>query len=385
MSDSPRDPPLIMHVIHHLVVGGMENGLVNLVNHLPADAFRHVVVCVEEYSDFRDRIERSDVEVVALHRSKVGPAAVRREIFRLCRRLRPALVHTRNLSGLDALLPSWLAGVPHRVHSEHGWDVDNLDGRQWKPALLRRLHSPLVSHYVTVSRDLQRFLVSRIGIGARRITQIYNGVDTRRFAPPTVRPQDEGFPPDFRGAHRVRIGAVGRIQPVKDQSTLLRAFASMVAARPDLRDVARLVVLGGGPLLADLRALADSLGIADIAWLPGSTNQVPSLLRGLDLFVLPSLNEGISNTILEAMSTGIPVLASRVGGNVELVSDGVTGRLFAPGDGDALAHQMQAYLDDPSERQRHGAAAREAVLQRFSLDAMMSQYRAVYDKVCSAA
>ena len=153
-ASEPRQ--MVLHVIHHLVIGGMENGLVNLINQMPAHACDHAVLCIEDFSAFRDRIQNSSVEVIALHRSRVGAAAVRRAVFAHCRRLRPTVVHTRNLSGLDALVAAWLAGVPRRVHSEHGWDVGNLDGAQWKPALLRRLHSPLVSHYITVSQDLMR-------------------------------------------------------------------------------------------------------------------------------------------------------------------------------------------------------------------------------------
>ena len=142
MSEDPR--PLILHVIHHLYMGGMENGLVNLLNRMPDSRFRHAIACVEDYSDFRRRLRRMDVDVIALHRSRVGVWEIRRAIFNHCRRLRPAVVHTRNLSGLDALLPARLAGVPRCIHGEHGWDVNDLHGDHWKPVLLRRLHSPLI-------------------------------------------------------------------------------------------------------------------------------------------------------------------------------------------------------------------------------------------------
>ena len=380
VSNDPR--PLILHVIHHLVIGGMENGLVNLINHLPEDRFRHAVACVEDFSDFRQRIARTDVEVLALRRSHVGIYRLRHDLFRLCKRLRPALVHSRNLSGLDALLPARLAGVPHCLHSEHGWDMDNLDGRRWKPALLRRLHRPLVDRYITVSKDLQRFLVDRVGVPSAHITQIYNGVDTTRFAPAAVRPELDDVPASLAGPNTVWFGSVGRIQAVKDQATLLRAFAGLVEARPDLRSSARLALVGDGPLLNSLRELAGALGIADIIWLPGSSDRVPQVLRSLDVFVLPSLNEGISNTILEAMASGLPVLASRVGGNVELVRDGVTGALFEAASPTQLTALMQAYLDDPGLRQRHGQGARQAALDDFSLDTMVERYWAVYDDLC---
>ena len=376
-----NEPPLILHAIHHLVTGGMENGLVNLINHLPASQFRHAIACIEDFSDFRTRIEREDVQVFALHRSTVGTSGVRREIYRLCRRLRPALVHSRNQSGLDALVPARLAGVSSSVHSEHGWDVDNIDGERWKPRLLRRLHSPFVDQYIAVSKDLQRFLTERIGIAPKRITQIYNGVDVERFAPARTPPLIR-LPVGFEGDDRVRIGSVGRIQPIKDHATLLLAIAYVVRRRPDLRSVARLVLVGDGPLREAISAQSRTLDIADIVWLPGASNQVPELLQALDVFVLPSLNEGISNTVLEAMASGLPVLASAVGGNVELVDDGVTGRLFRASDSEGLAGLLEHYLDDADLRRRHGAAAREAAERRFSLAAMIDSYAAVYERLC---
>jgi sugar transferase (PEP-CTERM/EpsH1 system associated) len=374
-------PPLVLHVIHHLVVGGMENGVVNLINHLPVKRFRHAIVCIEDFSDFRQRIERPDVEVFALRRSRIGASGVRREIYRLCRRLRPTLVHTRNQSGLDALLPARLAGVGSSVHSEHGWDVDNLDGRRWKPRLLRRVHSPLVDEYITVSKDLRRFLIERVGIAPRRIAQIYNGVDVERFVPASSAPVAR-LPESFEGPDKVRIGSVGRIQPVKDHATLLQALAMVIARRPELRASARLVLIGEGPLREAIRDQARTLGIADIAWLPGASNCVPELLRALDVFVLPSLNEGVSNTLLEAMASGLPVLASAVGGNVELVDDRVNGRLFGARDAPALAARLEEYLDDPALRREQGAAAREAAVRRFSLATMVDGYGAVYRRLC---
>ena len=168
MSEERR--PLILHVIHHLYIGGMENGLVNLVNRLPESRFRHAIACVDDYSDFRSRISRGDVDVIALNRSKIGVWRMRRAAFELCGRLRPAVVHTRNLSGLDALLPVRLAGVRHCVHGEHGWDMSDLHGDHWKPALLRRVHRPLVDRYVTVSKHLARYLAERVGVPSERIT-----------------------------------------------------------------------------------------------------------------------------------------------------------------------------------------------------------------------
>lgn len=372
-------PALIVHVIHHLHMGGMENTLVNLINELPRASFRHAVICVEDHSDFRFRIKRDDVEVVSLHRSQVGLFAMRKRIYRLCQQWQPAIVHSRNQSGLDALLPAFLARVPIRIHSEHGWDVDNLDGEKWKPALLKRLHRPLVTRYVTVSQDLARFLTRRVGVPPSKITQIYNGVDVERF-----RPRGEEaiscLPPSFCGPNVVCIGTVGRAQPVKDQATLLNAVAQLVRRRPELRQQVRLLIIGDGPLISNLRELAASLNLAELIHLPGASNQVPEMMRAMDLFVLPSLNEGISNTLLEAMASGLPVLATRVGGNPELVSEGELGQLFAAGDVDLLSMLIERYVDQPELRHNQGLRARAWVVEKFSLQAMVSSYARLYSQ-----
>jgi sugar transferase (PEP-CTERM/EpsH1 system associated) len=303
---------------------------------------------------------------------------MRYEIFRMCRRMRPALVHTRNQSGLDALLPARLAGVSRSIHGEHGWDVDNLSGRKWKPALLRRIHSPLVCRYVVVSQDLKEFLVNRIGIDPSRIVQIYNGVDTNRFSPATAKPIGV-LPPELRSDGLVRIGTVGRLQAVKDQQTLLRAFAQLLSSDPAMRDRVRLLIVGDGPLLHPLRMLAESLGIAAFTWFSGAVENVPDLLATFDVFVLPSLNEGVSNTLLEAMACGIPIAATAVGGSKEIVQDEACGRLFRPGDVATLGRILSEYVEDVARRQTHGRAARQVAVERFSLSEMLRSYEATYD------
>ncbi len=191
--------------------------------------------------------------------------------------------------------------------------------------------------------------------------------------------------PGFAPPGTLVVGSVGRVQPVKDQRTLLRAFAALGHAAPALAAKGRVVIVGEGPSLADLRALAASLGIESATWFAGSRGDVPALLRAFDLFVLPSLNEGISNTILEAMATGLPVIASAVGGNVELVDDGAGGALFPAGDTPALATVLERYLGDGALRSAQGECARARAAARFSLPAMVAGYQAVYEKLAQPA
>ena len=143
---------------------------------------------------------------------------------------------------------------------------------------------------------------------------ICNGVDTRRFRPAAAgEPPPEGWP--FEAGRHCVIGTVGRMQTVKNQTLLAQAFIRMVQQQPALAERARLVMVGDGPLRERARAMLEEAGLAALAWLPGERRDVPELMRALDCFVLPSLAEGISNTILEAMASGLPVLATDVGGN----------------------------------------------------------------------
>jgi sugar transferase (PEP-CTERM/EpsH1 system associated) len=377
-------PPLIAHVVHRFDVGGMENGLATLINHMPEGRYRHAVICLQDYTEFRRRIERTDVDFLALNRRPGKDFRLYPRLWRALRRLGPDLVHTRNLSALEGQVVAALAGVPVRVHGEHGRDVFDLHGRNWKYNLLRRLVRPFVHRYTAVSKDLERWLVGTVGVAPSRITQIYNGVDTERFAPRPLRRRAVG-PPGFAGNGELVIGSVGRMAEVKDYPTLVRAFVRLLETEPAWRDRIRLVILGDGPAREPCLRLLEEAGAAALAWLPGERRDVPALMQAFDVFVLPSLGEGISNTILEAMACGLPVIATRVGGNPELVEEGDTGTLVPPEDVDALATALAAYVRDPDRRREEGARARRRTEQRFSINAMVAGYLFAYDAAMAGA
>jgi len=373
-------PPLIVHVIHHLVMGGMENGLVNLINQLPADRYRHAIVCMAGHSEFRRRIRRPDVEVHDLDKLELGPRRLFAALFRLFRDINPAIVHSRNLSGLDSLLPAALAGVPVRLHGEHGRDENDLSGESRRFRWIRRVHSPLVSRYICVSRDLERYLTDDVGISPKRVMQIYNGVDTARFQPIAPQARTLGGAP-WGDARRFVIATVARLQPVKNQMALLQAFRRLVERDAVTRHNVGLAIIGDGPERSRLAAFVEGARLGDCVWLPGSRDDVCALLPNFDVFVLSSLAEGISNTILEAMASGLPVIATAVGGNTELVVDRTTGRLVPSGDIPALAEAFAQMLDDREFALRCGAQGRARVNAMFSLPVMVRAYDAVYSSV----
>ena len=239
-------PPLIAHVIHRLHVGGLENGLVNLINHTPEGRFRHVVICMTDYTTFRKRL-RDDVECYALHKNAGKDLAVYFRLWRLLMTLRPELLHTRNIGTLECVIPAVLSGVRFRVHGEHGRDIQDIEGKNWKYNLLRRLLSPWVSVFIALSKDLQAWLQDVVRIPERKIRQLYNGVDTKTFFPP---PDGRAKLPvdNFSTSGTIIIGTVGRMQAEKDSLNLVKAFL-LLADRPGIqRERLRLVMIGDGPL-----------------------------------------------------------------------------------------------------------------------------------------
>ena len=376
--------PLIMHVLHRFDTGGLENGVVNLINRMPASAYRHMVVALTEVTEFRRRLRHDDVECVPLHKPAGHGWSVYPQLWRLLRAHRPAIVHTRNLAALEMQAAAWAARVPVRIHGEHGRDVDDLDGSSRHYQRLRRVYAPFVRHYVALSRDLAGYLSGPVGIPTARIDQIYNGVDTARFAPAPAGPAPiAGCPFDAPG-HWL-IGTVGRMQTVKNQTLLARAFVRALAIEPALRDSARLVLVGDGPLRAQAHAILDEAGLASLAWLPGERDDVDDVMRGLSCFVLPSLAEGVSNTVLEAMATGLPVIATDVGGNAELVEPMRTGFLVPSADAEAMAQALVRMHANPQGYSAMAEAARTQALRRFSLESMVAAYQALYDRQLSAA
>jgi sugar transferase (PEP-CTERM/EpsH1 system associated) len=381
MTPRVRMPPLVAHVIHHLGTGGMENGLIHLVNRTPSDRYRHAIVSLTDIGPFAARIMRPDVPLVSLHRE---PGHSFRLYWRLCRalrRLRPSVVHTRNLAALEGQIPALCVPGARRVHGEHGRDVFDLDGSSRKYNLLRRTLRLLVQRYIAVSRDLEGWLIERIGVNPSRVRQIYNGVALDAFRPREgVRP--DIAPPGFVPPDGLVVGTVGRLAEVKDQATLVLGFAALIRKHPEWEKRLRLVIVGDGPSRQNLEACIQNEQIGSLVWLTGNRDDVPVLLRMLDLFVMTSLGEGTSNTILEAMASGLPVIATGVGGNPELVDEGISGRLVPPAEPAALAEAIEPYALDRSLGPRQGNAGLAKVSGgRFCWERCVEEYLSVYDEL----
>jgi glycosyltransferase involved in cell wall biosynthesis len=204
-----------------------------------------------------------------------------------------------------------------------------------------------------------------------------------RFSPAPAREPIAGCP--FGAAEDWIIGWVGRMDPVKDPLNLARAFLRARELSPAAAKRLRLVLVGEGAERAKLATLLATPRVQDHVWFAGERSDVAEIMRGLDCFALPSRAEGVSNTTLEAMASRLPIVATRVGGNAELVESGMTGTLVPAADPDALAHALVTYFTERSTARRHAKAARQVAEKRFSLASMVDDYSNLYERELARA
>jgi sugar transferase (PEP-CTERM/EpsH1 system associated) len=364
-------PRLVVHVVDALDTAQTEHELLNLIRHLPADRYRHAIVCLRDSGAYEGEMREHGIQIVNLHKQAGRDPLHYLRMFRVLRALRPDLIHTRNGSGLPAQLVAALAGVKLRVHAEHGRTAG-------RAGLLCRMLRPFIDHFIAVSSDLEQWLIESVGAEPARVSQIANGVDSVQFHP-RLGPSAAIGPPGFMHDGVFVVGAVGRMDDVGNHTTLVEAFLRLIASPHPAHRRLRLLLVGDGPARAQCQALLHRAGAAARAWLPGARTDVPQLLRAMDLFVLPALSEDSSNAILQAMATGLPVVASAVGANTELVHPGFTGILVPPLSTELLAAAIADYCRIPDLAARHGARARSQVIARHSIPAMARDYLAVYD------
>jgi len=374
----------VIHVLPHGEKAGMEKGVLAVVNGLAARGVCSAISILAEGNDLADHVAALDIKFWNVPKIKDGlDWTLCLKLSRLLKRERPHILHTHNWGTfLYGAVAGSLAGVPRLVHGEHGYSVTNAGEEPRSRLLMGRLLSLKVDAFVAVTGEIARRMERKWNVRPERITTILNGVDDSVF-----RPAAEGESARIRqglGLHASDeiVGTVGRLDPIKNQGALLRALAELSPRVPG-KERLRCLVVGQGPEEAKLKALANELGIADRVIFTGHRGDVNVLLRAMDIFVLPSHAEGCSNTLLEAMASGTPVLASEIPGNLELIVPGRTALVFTPDDHTGLAGLMERCLNDAALRQSLSRAGIEHVRERFTMEAMLTAYERFYLSVAS--
>jgi len=351
-----------------LEIGGLENGVVNISNGLDPARFRTTICCINRLGSLTSRLTNPSVRFFCLNEGE----GKRPDLFLKLRRVfidnRAHIVHTHNFySGVYGIIGAKLAGNTKIVHGEHGNHAFSGFARK---AALRHIY-PLADRVLTVSNSLRRALV-RSGIPEEKVEAILNGVDIGKFQSSDTRAGKRLSTES--GDSRVLFGYVGRISAEKGIDLLLRAFSAIHQRRGDTG----LVIVGDGPELDKMRALADALGTQHAVDFLGARADVHELYRTFDVFVLPSLVEGLSNAVLEAMASGLAIVVTGVGDNSELIEDGKNGFVVPAGSVEELVRKMDMLAKDDECRNRLGGSALAKAKAEFSLDRMIRNYEDFY-------
>ncbi len=332
---SPDGPArLVVHLVDTLDGAAPDGGLVDLIRHLPPQRYRHAVVCLRDRGADQGALRAQGVQIVHLHRRDGRDPLLYLRLFRALRALRPDLVHTRDHGGLPAQLVAALAGVRLRVHAEHGAAALSPGG--FGGQLMRRLLCPFIGHFIVASSGLEQWLIEAVGAEPARVSQIANGVDSLQFHP-RLGPAAAVGPGGFMQDGAFVVGSAGPIDDASGHRALVEAFLRLIASPHPAHARLRLLIVGDGPARAECQAMLNRAGAAARAWLPGARADLPQLLRAMDLFVLPAPAEDRANAILQAMASGLPVVASAAGANAELVHSGFTGILLPTHSPELLA------------------------------------------------
>ncbi|HEV8643047.1 MAG TPA: glycosyltransferase family 4 protein [Methylomirabilota bacterium] len=376
-------PPIrVLHVAESAGLAGGEAYLVRLATALDRRRFALTVV-VPETGALTERLAALGVPtfVVPLHTRLLSPRTLW-QLGQVFRRERPMIVQSHGArTNVYAKIAARLVGVPVVLATVHNslfdYEVGALRRRLYVAA--ERLTGPLAHRVVAVSHAVGRDLVARYRLPAEQVVVIQNGIDPARFVPerpPAAARAELGLSPDTR-----LIGLVGRLTRQKGPDLLVAALPTLVTSWPQLR----CLFVGDGMLGPELRRRAAALGLASHCVFLGPRHDVADLVAILDVVVLPSRSEGLPFALLEAMALAKPVVATRVGGNPEVVEDGRTGLLIPPEDPVALARAVLFLLDRPAEAAAMGRRGRERVVRDFSLTRSVGALQELYWSAASRA
>lgn len=365
-------PLRILHVVDSLEFGGLERVVTDLAIEQKSRGHDVGVFSILRTDGFRQCLEAAGIRVDVAAKQATMDTGVLWRIRQAVRARRMDVVHTHNF------VPSYYAAAATRFAGDGCVLVNTCHnmGTRLSDRKLRWLYKAslgVTSRVALVGDMVRNHLVATGMVPADRAITVFNGVPVARFGADAARRASIrhalGIPPQA-----LVLGCVGRLVALKNHRFLIDRMPRLRQAVPDIA----LVIAGGGPLEGELRAHVRALDLEDRVWILGPRTDTAELLSAMDVFVLPSLTEGLSIALLEACAAGLPVVATAVGGNPEIVTDGVTGRLVEPGDAGALHDALLQLATDAGMRHRLGGSARRWVEAHGSVEAMQQRYHALY-------
>ena len=356
----------VLLTVRELDQGGIERDVAKIATHLDRERFDPHVAAFWAHGFRYDELRAAGVPVIEVPVRSLTSLETLRLAGKLRRYIKQhdfQVVHSYDASYVFACTVARLSGVPVTIGSQLSY-LDTVDKRT---QMWLRLGDHVPDAMLANCEAMRRYLIDDEHVRQDRVEMIYNGVDTNQF-----------YPPESRPLKASTIGSVCALRPEKNLPLLQRAFAKVHVSHPQLR----LVIVGSGAELTLLQENAARLGIADVVDFIPATPDVPSWLRKMDIFVLPSYSEAFSNSLLEAMACGCAVVASHVGGLPELTgSSEERGLLFPSGDADALAAQLERLVTNDAERLDLGAKAAKFAKESLSIEIAAARTGAMYERL----
>ena len=372
-----QQPINVMQLVLSLIIGGTEKLVYEIAQRVNRDEVSPVVCCLDEIGVFGEKLREAGVPVYVLNRRPGLDWSLLPKLRDIIIKERIDVIHAHQYTpyfyGLMASLYSKATLAPSRpeiVFTEHGRFYP--DVRKFKRVVSNPILSLFTKEIVTISASTKQSLITYENFPARRIRVVYNGIDLGRFSQTTDRlakRRELGL-----AADDPVFGIVARLDPIKNHAMLLRACQQVVTVMPN----ARLLIIGDGPERARLEELTQTLGLAAHVAFLGARQDISELLQTFDVFALSSFSEGTSVTLLEAMGVGVPIVATNVGGNPEVISDGETGLLVESGNAHDMAAKLLQLLQDDALRARMGNAGKQRVHALFSIEKMVQAYVNLY-------
>lgn len=353
----------ILHIIPALGMGGAERVVVDICLGLETSEFETVVLSFVSGGYWKEILEQKHIRVIELHKKSKFDLKNFLMIKKIIKQEEPDIIHTHLGGDLYGRLAARLLGYRNIISTEHNVNPDE----GFLINIFKKITSTWAKKIIAVSQAVASDAGHRYGIAKEKIRVIHNGIDMKNFIAKEAQ----------SNSSMIQIGSAGRL-------TEQKGFAVLVNALSELKDLNfHCTIAGEGVKRAELEALVTSLGLDEKVSLPGLRSDIPEFLHDLDIFVLPSLWEGLGIAVLEAGATSLPVVASNVDGIREIITDTKDGLLFEPGDAHALADKLRSLMNNANERERLGRALRAVVTEHFSVLKMVAEYRKVYLEILS--
>ncbi|MBC8554277.1 MAG: glycosyltransferase [Candidatus Brocadiales bacterium] len=360
----------VVHLVEELTIGGLEKILTTIVLNLNKKKYNVSVWCLREGGFFADKLVKEGIDVKILHISTSRNPLSIYKLYRLLKSHKFDIIHTHAYSaGTIGRVSAFLAGVP--VIISHNQNVYDYYNKYYH--FVERFLSYITDGIICVSDVVKKFANETQGIDTKKLVTIYNGIENLRSVSrkeTSALRKELGIPID----HSV-IGVIAQFSEKKGFGYLIRSASILLKCRKDVN----FLLVGDGTIMGDMKQLCHNLKIEKNVIFAGERSDIPEMLSLIDIFVLPSIREGLPLAILEAMACGKPVIATNVGGVPEVVKNGINGILVQPQDPEALHGAMKELLNDAGKRERMGRAGRDICAKGFSSRVMVDRIEELYD------